>query len=110
MLCKISHRIWTHIPGKYAFYSLQFLHVGYDIFELWRHKPYWDGPQLPTEVQQTYYYAAFTDFRHPVLHVQIIDNATFWGMEYFAFPIPRSKHILTLTLTSKDLDLLYKDW
>ena len=65
---------------------------------------------MPTEIQQAYYYAAFTDFRHPVLHVQIVDNTAFWGMEHFAFPIPHSKHILTLTLTSKDLDLLYKDW
>ena len=26
-----------------------FLRVSYDIFELWRHKPWWDGPLMTTE-------------------------------------------------------------
>ena len=38
---EISHKILNPYTAKYAFYCLQFLCVGYDIFELWRHKPRW---------------------------------------------------------------------
>ena len=41
---EISHKILNPYTSKYAFYCLQFLRVSYDIFELWRHKPQWDGP------------------------------------------------------------------
>ena len=36
---EISHKILNPYTAKYAFHRFQFLHVSYDIFELWRHKP-----------------------------------------------------------------------
>ena len=39
-----SHKILNPYTAKCAFYCLVFLRVSYDIFELWRHKPYWGGP------------------------------------------------------------------
>ena len=41
---EISHKILNPYTTKYAFYCHQFLRVSHDIFELWRHKPWWDGP------------------------------------------------------------------
>ena len=53
MLCKISkvpfeisHKILNPYTAKYAFYWLLFFFVIYNILELWRHKPWWDDPQL----------------------------------------------------------------
>ena len=42
---EISHKILNPYAAKYAFWCLLFLRMSYDIFELWRHNPEWDGPQ-----------------------------------------------------------------
>ena len=42
---EISRKIWNPYMVKYTFYWLLFLCTIYDIFKLWRHKPWWDGPQ-----------------------------------------------------------------
>ena len=40
---EISYNILNLYTAKYAFYCLVFLRMSYDIVELWRHKPQWDG-------------------------------------------------------------------
>ena len=36
---EIAQKILNPYTAKYVFYCLQFLCVGYDIFEFWCHKP-----------------------------------------------------------------------
>ena len=43
---ELSHNILNPYTAKYAFYRFLILCVSYDIFELCRHKDYWDGPWL----------------------------------------------------------------
>ena len=35
----IAHKILNPQTAKYTFYSFLFMHVSYEIFELWSHKP-----------------------------------------------------------------------
>ena len=47
---EISHKILNPYTAKYVVYCLQFLRVIYDIFEMWRHKPKWDGHLEPLQM------------------------------------------------------------
>ena len=43
---EITHKLLNPYTAKYEVYCLLFLRLGYDIFELWRHKPQSDGPLM----------------------------------------------------------------
>ena len=51
---EISHNVVNPYTAKCAVYCLVFLRLSYDSFELWRHKPLWDGSLVSLPVAGIY--------------------------------------------------------
>ena len=88
---EISHKILNPYTAKYTIYWLLFLYVIYGIFELWRHKPSWDGPTLA--LRQSYngfenYQTTVTEFIRNYMtffcfreQISLKPELTHWGRD-----------------------------